>query len=91
MAQIIESDATLVVDGAEYPVYARLSIYGDGQLSKGWSGFLGSNEGGLSWDFLTARYASLRLADGREGKIVATGVDDPDVGIGFKGSGPPPA
>lgn len=90
MASILESRATLAVDGVEYDVYVRASIYGDGREMKGWFGFLGTDDGDLAWAFLNARQASIRLADGRVGQVIATGVDDPDTGIGFKGSGAPP-
>lgn len=91
MARIFESDATLVVDGVEHSVYVRASIYGDGHGLKDWFGAISTEDGGLAWAFLNARSAFIRLPDGKEGQVVATGVDDPDGGIGFKGSGPPPA
>jgi hypothetical protein len=91
MARILEEEATLVVDGIEHSVYVRATIRGDGREAKEWFGFLGTEDGGVAWAFFNARQASLRLADGREGQVVATGVDDPDVGIGFQGSGRPPA
>lgn len=92
MARIFESDATLVVDGVEHSVYVRATIHGDGGGLKEWFGSVGTEDGDLAWAFLNARSSStLRLPDGREGQVVATGVDDPDTGIGFRGSGPPPA
>lgn len=91
MARILEDDATLVVDGVEHSVYVRATIYGDGHESKEWFGFFVTEDGGLAWAFLNARQASIRLLDGREAQVVATGVDDPDSGIGFRGSGRPPS
>lgn len=91
MAKIFETEAVLVLDGVEHDVYLRATIYGDGSEPKGWFGSVGSGEDGLGWAFLNARFASIRLPDGREGHVVATGDDDPDTGMGFKGSGRPPA
>jgi hypothetical protein len=91
MARILETEAVLILDGAEHDVYVRASIYGDGGEPKDWFGSLGSEEEGLGWAFLNARIASIRLPDGKEGHVIATGEDDPDSGIGFKGSGRPPA
>lgn len=91
MAKILDSEAVLILDGAEHDVYVRATIYGDGTEPKEWFGSVGSEEDGLGWAFLNARVSSIRLPDGREGDVIATGVDDPDAGIGFKGSGRPPA
>lgn len=91
MARILETEAVLVLDGAEHDVYVVASIYGDGAEPKHWFGSVASGEDGLAWAFLNARLSSIRLPDGREGHIIATGDAGPDGVIGFKGSGRPPA
>ncbi|MGW6872928.1 hypothetical protein ACWGHA_11395 [Streptomyces xanthophaeus] len=87
MTTILEGDATLILDSVEHDVRMRATIDHE---AKEWAGFIESEQDGLGWAFLNARLSSIRMPDGREGHVIATGDDDPDTGIGFKGSGRPP-
>lgn len=88
MAKDYESEATVVIDGVEKPVYARFTVFTDGGL-KQWHGGLGSDDTSLSWELLNAQSVLLRMPDGREGVIVPSGRDGEE-GVGFVGSGPAP-
>ena len=91
MARIFETEAVLILDGAEHDVYVVASIYGDGTEPKHWFGSVASEEDGLAWAFLNARLAFIHRPNGNEGQVIATGDAGPDGVIGFKGSGRPPA
>ncbi|MFM9703575.1 hypothetical protein [Streptomyces galilaeus] len=88
MAKDYASEAHVVIDGEEFPVYARFTIYTDGGLKK-WHGSLGSDEPGLGFKLITANRVQLRMPDGTEGTIVATRANEGE-SISFTGSGPAP-
>uniref|UniRef100_A0AAU2K1W8 DUF4873 domain-containing protein n=1 Tax=Streptomyces sp. NBC_00049 TaxID=2903617 RepID=A0AAU2K1W8_9ACTN len=92
MPRHIESDAVLVIDGTEWAVYARVSIFGDGAQVKGWFGSLRSDDLRLERELLNARVAILRMPDGKEGLIrTSDGPSSRRGEVAFTGSGRPPA
>lgn len=88
MAKDYESEARVVIDGEEFPVYARFTIYTSGGL-KEWHGSIGSDEPGLGFKLISADRVQLRMPDGKEGSIVATRANDGEA-TAFTGSGPAP-
>ncbi|NUP35936.1 MAG: hypothetical protein HOY76_02665 [Streptomyces sp.] len=88
MAKDYESEAHVVIDGEEFPVYARFTIYlGDG--IKEWHGTLAADEPGLGFRLVSADHAQLRMPDGKEGAVLATRADSGGL-ISFTGTGPAP-
>jgi hypothetical protein len=85
MAKRYESEAQVVIDGVEKPVYARFTVYADGPGLKQWHGAIGSDDDSLAWDVLNAKAVLLRMPDGKEASIVATGPGG-EGGIGFTGA-----
>ncbi|MEU2603292.1 hypothetical protein [Streptomyces albus] len=88
MAKDYESDAHVVIDGEEFPVYARFTIYTSGGV-KEWHGSLGSDDPELGFKLTSVDRAQLRMPDGREGIIIATRASDGEA-TSFTGSGPAP-
>ncbi|WP_435209533.1 hypothetical protein [Streptomyces sp. bgisy034] len=88
MDQDYESEAHVVIDGEEFPVRARFTVFMDGPL-KSWRGYLATDEPGLSFKLIAARRTVLRMPEGKEAPIVPTG-DDTGSGVAFAGSGPAP-
>ncbi|URN11386.1 hypothetical protein LUW77_03600 [Streptomyces radiopugnans] len=88
MAKDYESEARVVIDGEEFPVYARFTIYTDGGF-KQWHGSLGSDEPGLGFKLLAADRVRLRMPDGKEGTIIPTRANGGEA-TSFTGSGPAP-
>ena len=88
MAKDYESEAHVVVDGEEFPVYARFTIHTEGGL-KAWHGSLGSDEPELGFKLIKADRLQLRMPDGKEGTILATRASDGEA-TSFTGSGPAP-
>lgn len=88
MAKDYESEAHVVIDGEEFPVYARFTIHTSGGL-KEWHGSIGSDEPGLGSKLISADHVQLRMPDGKEGVIVVTRADDSEAAT-FTGSGPAP-
>lgn len=88
MAKDYESEAHVVIDGEEFPVYARFTIYADGGL-KQWHGSVGSEEPGLGFKLISADRVQLRMPDGKEGAIIATRAKDGEA-TSFTGNGPAP-
>lgn len=88
MAKDYESEAHVVIDGAEFPVYARFTVFADGP-SKSWHGSVSSDEPGIGFKLVTADRVQLRMPDGKVGMIVPTRADGGDL-VPFTGSGPSP-
>ncbi|MFJ3089003.1 hypothetical protein [Streptomyces sp. NPDC086838] len=88
MAMNYESEAHVVIDGEEFPVYAHFTIHTSGAL-KEWHGSLASEESGLGFKLLSANRAHLRMPDGKTGGIIVTRADGGET-VSFTGSGPAP-
>ncbi|MGW2170431.1 hypothetical protein ACWC1C_07845 [Streptomyces sp. NPDC001705] len=88
MAKDYDTDARLILDGDELPVYAQFTVFADGPL-KSWRGYLSADEPGLAFKLLNAQRALLRMPDGKEAPIVPGGNSQGE-GIAFTGSGPAP-
>ncbi|MFC8365580.1 hypothetical protein ACFUIY_37630 [Streptomyces griseorubiginosus] len=88
MSQHFESEAVLVIDGAEFPVKATITVDTGGSL-KEWYGTVTADEPGLAFRLVSADRALLRMPNGNEGPIVPGGRDS-TTGIAFQGSGPAP-
>lgn len=88
MAKDYESEARVVIDGEEFPVYARFTIYASGGL-KEWHGSLGSDEPDLGFRLISAGQVQLRMPGGKVGAIIATRASDGEA-TSFTGSGPAP-
>ncbi|KMS78320.1 hypothetical protein ACH49_16695 [Streptomyces leeuwenhoekii] len=88
MAKDYESEAHVVIDGEEVPVYARFTVFADGPM-KSWHGVIGADEPGLAFKLVNAQRTLLRMPSGKEAPIVPGGRDSSE-GIAFTGSGPAP-
>ncbi|NUP15404.1 MAG: hypothetical protein HOZ81_04735 [Streptomyces sp.] len=88
MAKRYESEAVVIIDGEEIPTYARFDVFTDGGLKR-WNGALGTTAPDIAFKLVTAQRSVLRMPDGKEFPIIASGRDGAD-GIGFTGSGPAP-
>ncbi|MGQ4353134.1 hypothetical protein [Streptomyces drozdowiczii] len=88
MAMNYESEAHVVIDGEEFPVYARFTVSQDGPFKR-WAGTLASDTPGLGFKLIEAASTSLSMPDGKEARIVPNR-ENGFGGVSFTGSGPAP-
>ncbi|MEW2070013.1 hypothetical protein [Streptomyces sp. NPDC007346] len=88
MPKLYESEAEVVIDGTATPTYVRFMVFTEGGL-KSWEGVLDSEGSNLAMTAIEADEVLLRMADGKEGRIIVTN-DPTEQGVAFTGSGPAP-
>lgn len=87
MTMSYQGSATVVADGAEFPVEADLQLHRE---PNGWKSWDGSLQADPSADFWDADETRLRMPDGKEGKCFATRSVAGSGEWEIQGSGPAP-
>lgn len=80
-----DGPATATADGTEYDVTAHLG----GGLRE-WRGAIEAEDDGAAWQIQEARSATLRTAEGSEGKFFAIHLQAGSTELQIQGSGQPP-